>query len=101
MVFEWIGQYINELWAGISERLTHFDSDGTTAWSEAPAEGICSILQNICDHKSSIKLSNLTKLCRIIKEGPHLAASKPLSLLPSQWTSGPVCMVPGLLQTTE
>ena len=47
MVFEWIGQYINELWAGISERLTHFDSDGTTAWSEAPAEGICSILQNI------------------------------------------------------
>ena len=83
MVFEWIGQYINELWAGISERLTHFDSDGTTAWSEAPAEGICSILQNICDHKSSIKLSNLTNLCRIIKEGPP-PGSKQASQLTAQ-----------------
>ena len=26
--------------AGITERLTHFDKDGTTSWSEAPAEGI-------------------------------------------------------------
>ena len=62
MVLEWIGQYINKLWAGISERLTHFDSDGTTAWSEAHAELIFSILQNICDHKSSIKLSNLKRI---------------------------------------
>ena len=30
LVFEWIGQYINELWAGIAERFKHFDSDGTT-----------------------------------------------------------------------
>ena len=62
MVFEWIGQYINELWAGISERLTHFDYDGTTAWSEAPTEGIFSNVPNICDHKSSIKLSNLKRI---------------------------------------
>lgn len=68
--FNWISDYIDKLWLGISERLKHFDSDGSTAWSEAPAEGIFSIMQNICDHKNSIKLSNLTKLCRIIKEGP-------------------------------
>ena len=70
MVFDWIDKYVEELWNGILKRLQHFDSGGTTAWSEAPAEGIFSILQNICDHKSSIKLSNLTKLCRIVKEGP-------------------------------
>ena len=68
--FNWISDYIDKLWLGISERLKHFDSDGSTAWSEAPSEEIFSIMQNICDHKNSIKLSNLTKLCRIIKEGP-------------------------------
>ena len=45
-VFNWIQNYIDKLWRGIQERLTHFDADGTTAWSEAPAEGIFSILQN-------------------------------------------------------
>ena len=63
--FNWIQKYIDKL-----ERLTHFDADGTTAWSEAPAEGIFSILQTIVDHKTAIQLKNLTKLCRIIKEGP-------------------------------
>ena len=66
MVFNCLDKYVKELWNGILERLKYFDSDGTTAWSEAPAEGIFSILQNICDHKSSIKLSNLTKLYRIL-----------------------------------
>ena len=68
--FNWISDYIDNLCLGILVRLKHFDFDGSKAWSEAPAEGIFSIMQNICDHKNSIKLSNLTKLCRIIKEGP-------------------------------
>ena len=33
-------RYIESLWEGITERLTHFDKDCTTSWSEAPAEGI-------------------------------------------------------------
>ena len=66
-----ISRYIKSLSEGITERLTHFDKDGTTSWSEAPAEGIFSILQTICDKKPGIKLSNLTKLCKIIKEGPQ------------------------------
>ena len=45
--FNWISDYIDKLWEGISEILEHFDSDVTTAWSEAPVEGIFSILQNI------------------------------------------------------
>ena len=51
-VFIWIQNYIDKLWGGIQERLTHFDADGTTAWSEAPAEGIFSILPTIVDHKT-------------------------------------------------
>ena len=91
-VFNWIQNYIDKLWRGIQERLTHFDADGTTAWSEAPAEGIFSILQTIVDHKTAIQLKNLTKLCRIIKEGPkpgskHAEDITTLSMSkwPSKW----------------
>ena len=76
LAFDWIQNYIDKLWLGIEERLTHFDSDGTTSWSEAPAEGFFSILQTIVDHKTAIKLSNLTKLCRIVKEGPKPGTNK-------------------------
>ena len=50
--------YINKLWEGIEERPTHFDSDSTTSWSEAPAERIFSILQTTVEHKNAIKLPN-------------------------------------------
>ena len=71
VALDWIQNYNDKLWLGIEERLTHFDSDGTTSWSEAPAEGFFSILQTIVDHKTAIKLSNLSKLCRLVKEGPQ------------------------------
>ena len=35
-----VANYIDNLWEGIEERLQYFDSDGTTSWSEAPAEGV-------------------------------------------------------------
>ena len=54
-MFDWIQNYIDKLWRGIQERLTHFDADGTTAWSEAPAEGIFSILQNCNTVEKSYK----------------------------------------------
>ena len=31
-------EYIDDLWEGVKERLGHFDREGPTAWSEAPAE---------------------------------------------------------------
>ena len=39
-----VANYIDDLWEGIEERLQYFDSDGTTSWSEAPAEEVFSIL---------------------------------------------------------
>ena len=43
VAFDWIQNYIDKLWLGIEERLTNFDSDETTSWSETPAEGFFSI----------------------------------------------------------
>ena len=85
-------KYVDKLWKGIQERLAYFDKDGSTCWSEAPAEGIFSILQTIVDHKTAIQLKNLTKLCRIIKEDPkpgskHAEDITTLSMSkrPSKW----------------
>ena len=36
--------YVSSLWDGISKRLQFCDLDGTTNWSEAPAEGVFSTL---------------------------------------------------------
>ena len=41
------GDYVEALWKGVASRLKHFDGDGSTCWSEAPAEGIFSILDYI------------------------------------------------------
>jgi len=85
-----ISRYIESIWEGITERLTHFDEDGKTSWSEAPAMEIFSILQTICDKKPGIKLPKLTKLFRIIKEGPQPGIILAKSLIESsieKWPS--------------
>lgn len=62
--------YINSLWEGIEKRLAHFDHDGSTNWSEAPAEGIFSILSYIVEHKPRLTVKHMFELCRIVKEAP-------------------------------
>ena len=54
----------------VDERLKYFDKDGSTRWSEAPAEGIFSILAYITENRASLTPRHLSKLCRVIKEGP-------------------------------
>ena len=65
-----LDNYVEDLWEGIKERLTHFDSDGSTGWSEAPAEGIFSILNYIIEHKPSLSVKHMIQLSRVVKEGP-------------------------------
>ena len=62
--------YVQVYWNGVEERLTHFDKDGTTSWSEAPSESIFSILGYIIEHKPSLTFKNMIQLCRVVKEGP-------------------------------
>ena len=75
-ILAWLRKYIDGLWKGISERLCFFDKDGTTNWSEAPAEGVFSILSYIIEHKPSLSVEHMIMLCRIVKEGPS-PATKP------------------------
>ena len=47
-------------------------------------------MQTIADNKAAIKLSNLTKLCRIVKEGPQPGINKASEITKksmSEWPS--------------
>ena len=63
-VVVWMRKYVDILWKGIDESLKYFDKDGSTCWSEAPAEGIFSILAYITENRASLTPSHLSKLCR-------------------------------------
>ena len=39
-MIDWMKKYVEFLWDGIMKRITFFDKDGSTCWSEAPAEGV-------------------------------------------------------------
>ena len=67
---EILEKYVDNYWNGVKERLTHFDKDGTTSWSEAPSESIFSTLGYIVDHKPSLTYKHMISLCRVVKEGP-------------------------------
>ena len=72
--------YINTLWSCIAERLTHFDHEGLTCWSEAPAEAVFSVLDYIIDHKRSLSDQHMVMLCRVIREGPSPGTIKAKNL---------------------
>ena len=58
------------------KRISFFDKDGSTCWSEAPAEGIFSILAHIVEHRPSLTPRHLAKISRIVKEGPAPGTKK-------------------------
>ena len=71
---------INSLWSGVKERFNHFDIDGSTCWSEAPAEAVFSILDYIVNHKRSLTFEHMIQLCRVIREGPSPGTIKAQNL---------------------
>ena len=79
-ILAWLRKYIDSLWVGIVDRLSFFDKDGTTNWSEAPAEGVFSILSYIIEHKPSLSVDHIIMLCRIVKEGPPPATIPAVAL---------------------
>ena len=68
------------MWDGISKRLQFCDLDGTTNWSEAPAEGIFSILGFIIENKPGLSIKHMFELCRIVKEGPAPATKAAVNI---------------------
>ena len=65
---------------GISKRLKFADQHGITWWSEAPAEGIFSILWYIIEHKPSLSAKHMIELTIIEEEGPLPASNSAASL---------------------
>ena len=72
--------YVESLWEGISKRLDFCDKGGTTTWSEAPAEGIFSILSYIIENKPGLSVEHMFQLCRIVKEGPAPATKAAVNI---------------------
>ena len=62
--------YVNVLFAEIAERMNYCDSDGTTCWSEAPAESIFSVFKMVIHGRESLTLKHTVALCRVITNGP-------------------------------
>ena len=81
--------YINKLYDEISSRMNHCDFGGTTAWSEAPAEGIFSIWKQILSGSESLSIENTEDLGRIMHDGPKPATVDAENLMLSASTKWP------------
>ena len=75
-----VNLYIDALWEGVKDRLTKFDKEGTTSWSEAPAEGIFSILSYIIENKPNLTFKHMLSLCRIVQEGPSPGSTSAINM---------------------
>ena len=71
-----ITNYISRLWAEISERLQDSDLDGTTCWSEAPAESVFITRGLKLDHRPSLSVSHAEMLCRLVRDGPKVGTKE-------------------------
>ena len=69
-------KYTTELWAGIERRLAYTDiSESPCAFSEAPAEGIFSVYENITNGRESLTIEHAVALARIAVHGPSPAVA--------------------------
>ena len=66
--------YINQLWEEMAIRFSQTDlSPSATSFSEAPAEGIFSIIEKIVEGRELLSVENINALARIRVEGPGVA----------------------------
>ena len=66
--------FISNFWDGVQSRLEYADLDaGATCYSEAPAEGVFSVIENILNGRECLDLDSLEALKRIALEGPGVS----------------------------
>ena len=69
-----VQNYIDKLWQEMSLRYAYTDlSASDTSFSEAPAEGIFSVIEQIVQGRESLSIENLNALARIRLEGPRVS----------------------------
>ena len=70
----YINTFISRFWEGISKRTELTDLDhGSTSFSEAPAEGVFSVIENVLGGRESLELDSIEALTRVALEGPGVA----------------------------
>ena len=80
-MFEVVNNYINKLWIGIRERIKLTDlSAGPTSFSEAPAESVFSVWENITQGRESLTIAHTIALVRVAMEGPAASTKESLNL---------------------
>ena len=53
-----IEKFILIFWKGVKDRMQAFDLDGTTVWSEAPAEYIFSVWQRVIEGRGNLTVAH-------------------------------------------
>ena len=67
---------MDTLFDEIKTRFTHSDLDGSTTWSEAPAESIFSVLKQTITGREYLTLDHASSICRIVVNGPKPATEE-------------------------
>ena len=88
-LYQVVDGYIIKLFSEIQDRLNYCDFGGTTAWSEAPAEGIFSIWKQVITGRESLKVVHTEALCRIMHDGPYPSTNAAEELMMSASTKWP------------
>ena len=72
--------YINKLWVNIDSRLEYTDTSFCSSFSEAPAESVFSIYENVISGRETLSVKRATSLVRLFMEGPGVATTASLDL---------------------
>ena len=71
-----VNNFIRNFWGGIQKRLKYTDLDqGSTCFSEAPAEGVFSVIEKVIQGRESFGINLIKALTRISLEGPGVATN--------------------------
>ena len=72
--------YINKLWVSIDSRLEYTDASFCSSFSDAPAESVFSIYENVINGRETLSVKRATSLVRLFMEGPGEATIASLDL---------------------
>ena len=72
-----VSGYITRFWEAIQKRTKHAGLEsGATCFSEAPAEGVFSVIENVIKGREDLSLECIESLTRIGMEGPGVATKE-------------------------
>ena len=72
--------YINKIWVNIDSIFEYTDTSFCSSFSEAPAESVFSIYENVISGREKLSVKRATSLVRLFMEGPGIATIASLDL---------------------